>query len=97
MIWNTVVWRKEVKANGKNHFINMYLLLCPKYVNLLSLEISTSNIRMEYILDGGFFAHNRDKDGCAMFIFKCKKHCKGTRDMGDVKKCVIYWLERLEK
>lgn len=52
---------------------------------------------MEYLIEGGFFSHGRDEDGCALFIFKCKKHERGTRNMDDLKRCVVYWMERLER
>lgn len=43
------------------------------------------------------FPHGRDKDGCTLFIFKCKKHVKGQLEFEELKRCVIYWLERLER
>lgn len=52
---------------------------------------------MDFLKDGILFSHGKDKDGYTLFIFKCKKHIKGARDFEDVKRCVIYWLERLER
>lgn len=54
-------------------------------------------MRKDYLIEGGFFPFGKDKDGCTMLVFKCKKHVKGARDIEEVKRAVIYWLERLEK
>ncbi|KAK4877311.1 hypothetical protein RN001_009817 [Aquatica leii] len=60
-------------------------------------EINESNLNMDFIKEGVFFYHGRDIDGCSLFIFKSKKHIKGQLDFEDVKRTVIYWLERLER
>lgn len=52
---------------------------------------------MDYILDGSFFTRGRDKDGCKLLIFKCKKHVKGTKEFEEMQKCFVYWVERLER
>lgn len=52
---------------------------------------------MENLIDGGFFPHGRDIDGSLLFIFKCKKHVKGAKDINEVKRCVVYWMERIER
>lgn len=52
---------------------------------------------MEYLLDGSVFSHGKDVDGCTLLVFKCKKHVKGQRDFEELKKCVVYWFERLER
>lgn len=62
-----------------------------------SNDINEININMEYMVEGGMFPRGRDKDGNAILIFKCKKHVKGTKDMDQLKRCVVYWFERLEK
>jgi len=60
-------------------------------------EINESNVRLDYLQDGGIFAHNKDKDGKILLIFKSKKHVKGQKDMEELKRCVVYWFERLER
>lgn len=60
-------------------------------------EINESNINIDFIKDGVFYYHGRDKDGCLLFIFKAKKHVKGQYDFEEVKRAVIYWLERIER
>ena len=52
---------------------------------------------MSYLEDGSMFSHNRDKDGKSLFILKCKKHIKGQRDLEELKRCLVYWFERLER
>ncbi|CAB3364898.1 Hypothetical predicted protein [Cloeon dipterum] len=47
--------------------------------------------------EGGLFAHNRDKDGKPLLIFRVKTHTKGQHNMDDLKKYTIYWFERLER
>lgn len=60
-------------------------------------DIGESNINMSYMEEGLFFPRCEDKDGCRVFIFKSKKHSKGSRDSEELKRCVLYWLERLER
>ncbi|KAF2898449.1 hypothetical protein ILUMI_07727 [Ignelater luminosus] len=60
-------------------------------------EINDTNVNVDFLKEGVLFAHGKDKDGCTLFIFKCKKHQKGQKDFEDIKRCVIYWLERLER
>nr|CAD7440656.1 unnamed protein product [Timema bartmani] len=60
-------------------------------------DISESNIRMEYVNEGCLFAHNQDKDGKSILVFKSKKHVKGQKDMDELKRVVVYWFERLER
>ncbi|XP_044270379.1 motile sperm domain-containing protein 2-like [Tribolium madens] len=55
------------------------------------------HVKMDIIVQGGFFPHGHDKDGCSLFVFKCKKYVKGTHNMDDLKRCVVYWFERLER
>lgn len=60
-------------------------------------EINETNVRMDYILEGGFFPHGRDIDGCLLLIVKSKKHVKGTKDFEELKKVIIYWFDRIER
>ena len=50
---------------------------------------------MEYIDAGLSFPRNRDVDGKVVFIFKSKLHFKGVRDMNELMRIFVYWLERL--
>lgn len=52
---------------------------------------------MSILEEGSMFSHNRDIDGKALLIFKSKKHFKGVHDFEDLKRCLVYWMERLER
>lgn len=43
------------------------------------------------------FSYSRDIDGKSLFILKCKKHVKGQRSLEELKRCLVYWFERLER
>lgn len=60
-------------------------------------EITESRLSMDYLKDGLFYPRGKDIDDCTMFVFKSKKHVKGQRDHEELKKCVVYWLERLDR
>ncbi|XP_039287227.1 motile sperm domain-containing protein 2 isoform X2 [Nilaparvata lugens] len=60
-------------------------------------EICEQNINMDYMKEGHVFVRNRDLDGKSLLIFKWKKHVKGKWDFEEIKRCVIYWFERLER
>lgn len=61
------------------------------------LDITESNVNMEYVKEGACFCHGRDKDGSLMFIFRGKKHIKGSKNMDELKRCVLYWMERMDR
>lgn len=52
---------------------------------------------MEYLTDGALFPYGCDKDDKVMLVFKCKMHLKGQKNFDELKKCLIYWFERLER
>ncbi|XP_058054083.1 motile sperm domain-containing protein 2-like [Anopheles bellator] len=58
-------------------------------------EIREDNIRMEYVNDGLMFPRGRDLDGKTVFIFKSKLYVRGSRNLDDLKKCFLYWIERI--
>lgn len=60
-------------------------------------DINESNIRLDYIRDGGFFPHGRDVDGSLLLIFKSKTHVKGAKDFEELKRCIIYYFDRIER
>ena len=43
------------------------------------------------------FPKSRDKDGRLLFIIKAKSNVKGQFKSDDIQKCLIYWMERIEK
>lgn len=52
---------------------------------------------MAILEEGSIFSHGRDKDGKALLVFKSKKHVKGKYDFEELKRALIYWMERLER
>lgn len=60
-------------------------------------DINDNTIKKELIIPGGFFPHGRDVDGSLLLIFKCKTYVKNQVETEEIKRCVIYWLERLER
>ncbi|TMW52556.1 hypothetical protein DOY81_002381 [Sarcophaga bullata] len=60
-------------------------------------DLNESNLRMDYLTDGVIFPHNKDIDGKPLLIFKTKLHVKGSKDMGEVLKVLVYWIERLHR
>ncbi|XP_055915491.1 motile sperm domain-containing protein 2-like [Eupeodes corollae] len=58
-------------------------------------EVNESNIRMDYLNQGIVFPRNRDRDGKILLIFKAKLHVKGSKDMKELMRVVVYWIERV--
>ncbi len=61
------------------------------------VDINEQNICLEYLKDGSLFPYGCDKDDKVMLVFKCKYHVKGQKNFEDLKRCLIYWFERLER
>ncbi|XP_050301003.1 motile sperm domain-containing protein 2-like [Anthonomus grandis grandis] len=60
-------------------------------------DINEGTIKMDIIVRGAFFPHGVDKDGYHILIFKLKMHSKGAVDANDLKRCIVYWFERIER
>ncbi|KAG5880678.1 hypothetical protein JTB14_028433 [Gonioctena quinquepunctata] len=60
-------------------------------------DINESNVKMDIVCSGAFFPHGADIDGCTLLVFKCNKHSKGASDINELKRCIIYWFERVER
>ncbi|XP_045463540.1 motile sperm domain-containing protein 2-like [Harmonia axyridis] len=60
-------------------------------------DISEKNIKMDILILGGFFPRGTDIDGATLLIFRCKKYVKNQFDGNDIRRCVLYWMERLER
>ncbi|CAH0731175.1 unnamed protein product, partial [Brenthis ino] len=60
-------------------------------------EISEETVNIEYLKEGIFFPHGRDIDSCLIFIMKSKLYVKSEKNIDEVKKVIIYWLERIER
>ncbi|XP_024936528.1 motile sperm domain-containing protein 2 isoform X2 [Cephus cinctus] len=60
-------------------------------------DITEHTVRRDYLEEGIFFSHNKDKDGKFLFIVKSKLHVKGAKDFKELQRCIVYWFERLER
>ncbi|XP_050360187.1 motile sperm domain-containing protein 2-like [Nymphalis io] len=60
-------------------------------------DINEDTVNIDYLKEGIFFTHGRDIDSCLLFILKSKLYIKGTKNIEEVKRVVIYWLERIER
>lgn len=60
-------------------------------------EIRLENVNREYLDAGIFFRRNRAKNDASIFVFKIKLHIRGSKDNEQVKRCLLYWVERLER
>lgn len=57
-------------------------------------EISEDNIRMDYVHEGIMMARGRDLDGKIVFIYRSRLYTRGSRDLDEMKRVFLYWLER---
>ncbi|KAL1517251.1 hypothetical protein ABEB36_001038 [Hypothenemus hampei] len=60
-------------------------------------DITEQTIKMDLIVKGAFFPCGKDKDGKTLLIIKSKMHTKGAAEGDDLKRCIVYWLERTER
>ena len=65
--------------------------------NIAIADIKHTELLDEHKERGTLFYHGRDKDGKRMLIFRVRTHTKSKDQMEDMKKFVLYQLERLER
>jgi len=58
--------------------------------------LDESNINMDIVNKGYLFTHNRDKEGCKLMVLALAKY-KGGDKMDEIKRVLVYYLERLER
>ncbi|KAJ8973394.1 hypothetical protein NQ317_002762 [Molorchus minor] len=85
MMWTSINWRKDNNVNDNTH----------KLIHIL--EITEDNVKKDILCSGAFFPYGADINGCTLLILKSKKYVKGAIDPDELKRCVIYWFERLER
>lgn len=59
-------------------------------------EMDETKIRMDYIETAALFAHNKDVDGKRLLLVRSKNHVKGSKDMNELIKILVYWIERIQ-
>ncbi|XP_014356499.2 motile sperm domain-containing protein 2 [Papilio machaon] len=70
------------------------ILIWRKQNNVYNIK---EQVNIDCLKSGIFFPHGRDKDGSLLFITKWKLYNKGQMNTEELKKVIIYWLERMEK
>ncbi|XP_068627299.1 motile sperm domain-containing protein 2-like [Battus philenor] len=54
-------------------------------------------VNTDYLKTGIFFPHGRDVEGSLLFIVKWKQYVRGQRNLEELKKVIVYWIERMER
>lgn len=49
---------------------------------------------MDYLLNNNIILHGHDLDGKLMLTFLCKLHVRGSKNLDDLKRIMVYWIER---
>lgn len=57
-------------------------------------ELCEDNIRLDYIEAGIMFARGKDLDGKTVFIYRSRLYTRGSRNLDEMKRVFLYWLER---
>lgn len=83
--------------NNAQHAANMLWDILVWRKNVGASDINETNIRMDYVNEGSIFPYGRDIDGCLLLVFKFKIYFKYKKDFEEVKKILIYWLDRIER
>lgn len=97
---NNEVWVNRFLTHHEgdmNEALNMIWETCEWRKSMKVNEINEQNVKLEYLKDGSLFPYGCDKDEKTMLVFKYKMHFKGQKDFEELKRCLIYWFERLER
>lgn len=57
-------------------------------------ELCEDNIRLDYVHEGIMFARGKDLDGKTVFIYRSRLYTRGSRNLDEMKRVFLYWLER---
>lgn len=60
-------------------------------------DISEADLDQELLERGSLYYHNRDKMGCKLLMFCIRKHGRDAKKTEEMKKMLIYILERLDR
>ncbi|KAL0280054.1 UNVERIFIED_CONTAM: hypothetical protein PYX00_001464 [Menopon gallinae] len=83
--------------NDHKEALNMLMETCDWRKKFGTNDINEKNVNLELLESGSMFPHGKDRDGKTLLIFKSKKHVKGTYNFEDIKRVLVYWMERLER
>ena len=60
-------------------------------------DIREVELAPDLLQRGSLFSRGRDRDGCKLFIFSIRKHVKEPDRVEEMKRLLVYMLERLER
>lgn len=96
-LWETCEWRVTFGTNGNAQFkIDLRNDRCSQSTNMFT-DISESNINMEYVNVGDCFPRNHDIEGKTILVFRSVLHVRGRRDMKELVRIFVYWMERFQR
>lgn len=49
---------------------------------------------MDYLVSSSLYLRGRDMDGKLILFYKFRLHTRGSKNMDDLKRCFLYWIER---
>lgn len=58
-------------------------------------DMKEAEIRLDYVREGIMFPRGRDVDGKLLFIYRSRLYTRGSKNLDDMKRMFLYWLERL--
>lgn len=58
-------------------------------------EICEENIRLDYVEEGVMFPRGKDLDGKTLFIYRASLYTRGSKNLDEMKRMFLYWLERI--
>lgn len=58
-------------------------------------EICEDNVRMDYVEEGIMFPRGKDLDGKTLFIYRASLYTRGSKNLDEMKRVFLYWLERI--
>ncbi|XP_063702878.1 motile sperm domain-containing protein 2-like [Culicoides brevitarsis] len=92
-IWLTKFLQE--KDLNVNEALNMLWETCIWRKEFGTNDITADNIRQDYRDAGLYFPHtSRDVDGKVLFMFRCKLYQRGSKDLDELKRVLVYWIER---
>lgn len=65
-----------------------------KLPGILPTDICEKDLPKDYLINSNVYLHGRDTDGKLILMFKCRTHFRGSRSADDLKRCLVYWIER---
>lgn len=94
-------WNGEKQIKLMVYWLRLFFIITFTFVVLYKYviipEMKESDLDKNILCSGIFFPLEADCDGCVLLVFKCSKHTKGSAPLENIKKCINYWFERIER